>query len=266
MFRRMLLMCFLVLGICGLVYAQDATVEFEGRYWMPDLAAKAKVTESGITGTDINLKTDLGIKDENFPEGRLIWHTGPNSSIRAYYTQAEFEGDQIVTSTITFDGKTYTAGAQVKSKIDLQYFGLGWIWEFINMLDDKVKIGTILEAKGFAGKASLDAQALAINESSDFIAGLPTAGATLTISPFKSAKPYHSESVLSDLSLYAEAAGMSAGRYGYFIDAEAGVRWVPIKYFSVSGGYRAVSLKAQDKPDYAKVELKGLFAAASIRF
>ena len=75
-----------------------------------------------------------------------------------------------------------------------------------------------------------------------------------------------SENVLSNLSVYAEAAGMSAGSYGYFIDAEAGVRWIPVKYVSVSGGYRSVSLKAQDKPDYAKVELKGPFAAASIRF
>jgi hypothetical protein len=133
-------------------------------------------------------------------------------------------------------------------------------------LDEKVKIGTILEAKGFAGKASLNAPALAIDESTDFLAGMPTVGLSLTVNPFKEAQPYKSESILSNLGFYAEAAGMSAGKYGYFIDAETGVRWVPVKYVSVSGGYRMVSLKAEYEDDYAKLALKGAFAACSIRF
>jgi len=264
--RKFVLACVMVVCSAVLAYAADAVVEFEGRYWMPDFTAKARVTEANIVGSDLNFTSELGIKDEDFPEGRFIWHTGPNSKIRAYYTQAQFTGDQIVSRTITFDGKTYTAGTQVKSKLDLQYFGLGWLWEFIDVLDGKFKLGSILEAKGVAGKASLDAPTLAITESTDFIAGLPTAGLTVTISPFKDQKPYASGNIFSDLSVYAEASGMSAGKYGYFIDAEAGVRWVPFKYVSISGGYRNVSLKAEDKPDYAKMELKGPFAAASIRF
>jgi hypothetical protein len=266
MLRKSLLTCVIFFCAAVLARAADAVVEFEGRYWMPDLAAKAKVTESSIAGSDVNFKSELGIKDEDFPEGRFIWHTGPNSRIRAYYTQAQFKGDRIVARTINFDGKTYTAGARVRSKLDLQYFGLGWLWEFIDVLDGKLKMGTVLEAKGVAGKVTLDAPSLAINESADFIAGLPTAGVTVTISPFKDEKPYASGNVLSNFSIYAEGAGMSAGKYGYFIDAEAGLRWTPVTYVSVSGGYRNVSLKAQDKPDYAKLELRGPFAAASIRF
>jgi hypothetical protein len=266
MLQKLGLLCVCVIFFSGFVYAQDAAVEFEGRYWMPDLSAKARVTDASIIGSDLNFKSELGIKDENFPEARFIWHTGPNSRIRAFYTQAGFKGDQVLTREVTFDGKTYTAGARVTSKLDVQYFGLGWIWEFINTLDSKVKIGTILEAKGVAGKASLEAPGPAISESADFIGGLPTAGLAVAINPFKNDQPYSSKTILSGLGLFAEAAGMSAGRYGHFIDAEAGVRWVPVKYISVSAGYRAVSLKAQDKPDYATMELKGAFAAASIRF
>ncbi|MCU0650799.1 MAG: hypothetical protein MUC52_01000 [Candidatus Omnitrophica bacterium] len=266
MLKKMALVCVFLICAAGNVGAQDVNVEFEGRYWMPDLTAKAKVTEAGIIGSNLNFKSELGIKDEDFPEARFIWHTGPNSRIRAFYTQAEFDGDQTVSQTITFDGKTYTAGAQVKSNLDLQYFGLGWIWEFINTMDEKVKIGTILEAKGFAGEASLDAPALSISESTDFIAGLPTAGLSFTVNPFKDSAPYKSRNMLTELSFYGEAAGMSAGTYGYFLDAEAGVKWAPVKNVSVSGGYRMVSMKAEDDPDYAKLELKGWFAGCSIRF
>ncbi len=260
-----ILICVMLFFFGSCAFAQDAVVEFEGRYWVPDLAAKAKVEKSGL-GTDINLKSDLGVKDENFPEARVIWNTGPNSKIRLFYTQAKFKGDQAITRTIEFDGKTYSVGAQVTSKIDLQYFGLGWVWEFINISDEKFKIGTILEAKGVAGKTALDAPSLAISESEDFIAGLPTAGLVFEFNPFKTSEPYAKKEIWKNFSFYGEIAGMSAGKYGYFGDAEAGIKFNPCKYSSITGGYRVVSLKAKDSPDYAKIELKGLFVSAAIRF
>jgi hypothetical protein len=265
MWRKIFLVCAFLFSMVSWTLAQDAAWEFEGRYWMPDLKAKAKIEKSNI-GSDINFKSDLGIKEENFPEGRVIWNLGEDNLIRLFYTQANFKGDQTLTRSFDFNGKTYTAGTKVTSKLDLQYFGLGWIWQFLNMADEKVKLGTVLELKGIAGKASLDAQALALNESADFIAGLPTAGLALEISPFKQGKPYDNENFWKSTKLYAEASGMSAGKYGYFIDSEAGLKLVPFKYFSISGGYRYVSLKAENKPDYAKVELKGPFVGASIRF
>jgi hypothetical protein len=54
----------------GTVLAQDPVVEFEGRYWMTNLSAETRVTEAG-KGTDIDLKSDLGIADKNFPSGRF---------------------------------------------------------------------------------------------------------------------------------------------------------------------------------------------------
>ena len=259
------LVCAAVFFMSSWVFAQDAAWEFEGRYWMPDLNAKAKIEKSSI-GSDIDFRSDLGIKDEDFPEGRLIWNVGPDSSIRIFYTQAKYEGDQAVARSIDFNGKTYTAGTAVSSNLDLQYFGLGWIWQFLNAGDEKFKLGTILELKGVAGKASLEAQALAFSESEDFIGGLPTAGLALELNPFKRSAPYEKKGWWKGLKLYAEASGMSAGEYGYFIDSEAGVKLAPYKYFSISGGYRYVSLKAEDEPDYAKIELKGPFVGASIRF
>ena len=265
MCRNVALICAVLLFMASWALAEDAALEFEGRYWMPDLVAKAKIEESSI-GSDINFKSDLGIKDENFPEGRFIWNIGPGSLIRLFYTQAKFKGGQTVTRAIDFNGKTYTAGTAVSSKLDLQYFGLGWLWQFLNMDDEKIKLGTILEIKGVAGKASLDAPSLAFSESEDFIGALPTAGLALELSPFKETRPYKKESSWKNSKFYAEASGMSAGEYGYFIDAEVGLKLAPNKYFSLNGGYRYVSLKAEDEPDYAKIELKGPFVGATLRF
>ncbi len=235
---------------------QDAVVEFEGRYWTTDLEASVKVVTAGI-GETFNLKNDLGVDDEDFPEGRFIWHTGPNSKLRLSYTRIEYEGDQVLTRTIDFDGKSYTAGSRVTSDLELQYCGFGWVWQFVHLFDDRIKLGTVLEAKGLIADVSLDAPSLAISESANLSAGLPVVGLALDVSPFKDSK---------FLSFFAEASGMSGGSYGHFIDAEAGVKLIPVKFFSISGGYRVIDVKVKDDPDLVDLRIKGPFAAATLRF
>lgn len=210
--------CFLVITI-GVTFAQDAKVEFEGRYWITDLTAKAKVTEAGITGTDIDFKSDLGLKDKDFPDVRFTWYTGPNSKLRLAYTQISYSGDKNIERTINFGGKTYTAGTRVITDLDVKYLRLGWAWQFINIAQGKVKFGTLLEAKSFWVDTSLDAPDITppVKEEEKFTAGLPTIGAALDINPHKI------------VDIFAEVSGLPAGEYGYFLDGEAGVENNPYK-------------------------------------
>lgn len=230
-------------------------LEFEGRYWITDLTGEAKVTESGI-GTKIDFEEDLGIKDENLPEGRFTWYTGPNSKLRLTYTQVAYSGDKNIERTIEFGGKTYTVGTRVKTDVDLIYVRLGWAWQFINIAKGKVKLGTLLEAKGFLVDISLDAPDLPspVEESEDFIGGLPTVGLALDINPHRI------------LNIFAEVSGIYAGNYGYLFDGEAGVKIIPIKNLSLFGGYRLLDLKAEDDPDFAKLRILGPFAGITLRF
>lgn len=230
-------------------------VEFEGRYWITDLTAKAEVTESGI-GTDIDFKDDLGLKDENFPDVRFTWYTGPKSKLRLAYTQVAYSGEKNVERTIEFDGKTYTAGTRVITDLDVKYLRVGWAWQFINIANGKVKLGTLVEVKGFLVDISLDAPnlILPVKESEEFIGVLPTVGAALDINPHKI------------VNIFAEVSGIYAGEYGYFLDGEAGVKIIPIKNLSVLGGYRIFYLKAEDDSDFAKLKISGPFVGATLRF
>ncbi len=230
-------------------------VEFEGRYWITDLTAEAKVTEFGI-GTDIDLKDDLGLKDEDFPDVRFTWYTGPKSKLRLTYFQVAYSGDETLSRTITFAGKTYTIGTRVITDLDIKYLRLGWAWQFINIAKGKVKLGTLLEVKGALVDISLDAPYLIppIKESEKFIGGLPTVGAALDINPHKV------------VNLFAEVSGIYAGKYGYFLDGEAGIKIIPIKYFRVVGGYRILDFKVEDDPDLAQLRISGPFVGATLRF
>lgn len=249
----MVLLVFFVAG--GIAWAEGPKVEFEGIYWIADLTAEARITENGI-GTEVDFKTDFGLEDKNFPEGRFTWHTGPKSKIRLAFTQIQYSGDKIVERTIEFGGETYSIGTQVITDFDVTYLRLGWAWQFINIADGKLKFGTLLEAKGFWVDASLRAPNLnpPVEEAEKFAFGLPTIGLALDINPHKT------------VNVFAEVSGLFAGKYGYFFDAEVGVKIIPIKNLSIVGGYKILDIQAEDEPDFAKLKISGPFAGATLRF
>lgn len=256
MLRKFLFAMCLLLIASGTALAQnDVKVEFEGRYWITDLTAKAKVTENNI-GTDVDFKADLGLKDKNFPEGRFTWYTGPKSKLRLAYTQISYSGDKNVERIIEFGGETYTVGTRVITDLDVKYLRLGWVWQFINVAEGKVKFGTLLEAKGFWVDTTLEAPNIVppVKESEKFAIGLPTIGVALDINPHKI------------VNIFAEISGLPGGKYGYFFDSEAGIKIIPIKNLSVMGGYRIFDIKAKDEPDYAKLKISGPFIGATLRF
>jgi len=249
MLYRMLVCSLLLTVISGTCFAQDVRIEAEARYWFPDLDSEVK-----YQGTQFDVKDDLGLRDEDFPEARITWHTGPNSRLRLDYTQISYSGDQTLNRLIIFDNQAYNVGTRVTTDFDLQYLRLGWIWQFINFFDDKVKLGTVLDLKALMIDLKLDAPAVPLSENEDFIGGLPTIGLACEINPIKK------------LNIFAEFSGLTAGDYGYFFDAEAGIRFIPVKNFSISGGYRMFKIKIEDDPDLAQVEISGPFIGASLRF
>jgi hypothetical protein len=252
----MMLLCgFLAIFSSTTVQAAGANVEFEGAYWMPGLSANGKLTSSGI-GTDINFKNDLGVKDENFPYGKFTWYLNPTNRLVLSYGQTQYKGDKVVERTIQFGGKTYTVGTRVLSQLDLKYLSLGWNWQFFQAEGGRFKLGTILELKNFWADASLDAPNLVppVKESTSFTAPLPAVGLSMNIYPHRR------------FEIYGQVSGMFAGNWGYFLEAEAGIKFFPLEFLSVTGGYKLLEVEAKKDPDSAKVNLSGPFIGATLRF
>jgi hypothetical protein len=245
----------LVFTPCVAFAQKDVRLEFEGRYWFTDLEGRVKVTDADI-GTDINLKRDLDIEDEGYPEVRLTWYTGKKSKIRLAYTQVDYDGDANIQRTILFDGTTYNVGTRVVTDLDIKYVRIGWAWQFINIDNGFLKLGTLIEGKGFWGKTTLEAPDLvpALREKEKFVFALPTIGAALDINPHKM------------LNIFAEGSGLTAGRYGYMYDAEVGMKLIPIRILSIIGGYRLLGFKAEHHDDFAKARVHGPFVGVTVRF
>lgn len=247
----------MVLGLLlgSAAWAQDAAVEFEGRYWMTNLSAVTKVTREG-NGTDVDFKSDLKLDDKNFPYGRFTVFINPQNRLSFTYTPVSYSTNTIITRDIQFGGQTYSANSRVTGDLNVQYLRFGWAWQFINVEGGKFKLGSLLEVKGVQGDISLAAPDLPapIKESRTFTAWLPTFGVALDINPV----PF--------VNFFAEASGLPAGQYGTMWEAEAGIKFIPFKNFTLSGGYRIFDIDARDDPDFAKVRLSGPFVGLSFRF
>jgi hypothetical protein len=123
-----------LLTVCLVLLSQAPAaaqvIELEGRYWFADLDGSAQVTSDSVPGTKFDLTNDLGVEDENLPEVRLTFRTGPNSLIRLAYLYGKFEGDTVLDQTIQFNGTTFAASTPVQSEFELHYGRLGWAYMF----------------------------------------------------------------------------------------------------------------------------------------
>ncbi len=259
MFRRFLFWIFFFSGTVlfwtgSAAWASQPAIELEGLYWMPSLSGHVEVFDSSPAATDIDLKNDLRMGNKDFPEARLIWHTGENSWLRLSYIHLSYDGDNpALTTPIVFNGHTYDMNTHVTSSLKLDYASLGWAWQFIN-IKNVVKFGTLLSAKGFWTRASVDDVTTGISESKSIDFGLPTIGAALDINPG------------GLLDVFGEFSWMTAGKYGHLYDTEGGLKITPMRFLSILAGYRVFDITAKDNPDFANVKVEGPFAGASLRF
>ncbi|MFH1622555.1 MAG: hypothetical protein ABIA97_05480 [Candidatus Omnitrophota bacterium] len=251
---KIIIVCIFSLVLLSSTVFAEPKIEFEGRYWIAGLSSHAKVTENSVIGTDMDLEDDLGVGDDNLPEARLIWNIGPNSMLRAAYTQVSYGGDKNIEKTIYFNGNTYALGTNVSTDLDVDYFRLGWAWQFLNIGDDKVKAGPLLEVKAFMVDMSLDAPSIGVSEAEDFIIALPTFGGIVDID------------IGEKFSLFAEASGLPSADYGHFFDTEIGIKFIPLKNFTIVAGYRVIDIELEDDDSYGELDMKGPFFGATFRF
>lgn len=243
------------LVLCAVVFTgskAEAIVDVEARYWFTSLDANAKFTADSVVGTQFDLVDDLGIDDKKgFLEGRITLELG-SSKLRYGYVPMKWSGSKTLTQSIVFAGTTYTASTQVDSELKLDYHRLGYEYDFIDALNNK--LGVIFEVKYFDGSASLKADSLGFNKTESFKAPIPTVGIAAQVGlPFL-------------FSVGGEVTGMTYGSSAYILDAEAGVNIKPMPFVLVSAGYRVFKLHVEQSDDMAEIKLKGPFVTLKADF
>jgi hypothetical protein len=249
--RAFLLVVFLNAAVAAPLFAQTS-VDFAGRYWIPDMSGRMRVVEQGGFGTDIDMRGDLGFSDTNFAQGAVTLRHG-RSQLTFRYTPIEYAGDQTVSRTIEFSGRLYMVGTRVVSDLEVKHLQLSWSYQFINVKDGALRLGPMVEANGFLMRGRLAAPEFNVVEEEELSAGLPTVGMAMNIQPHRA------------VNLYGEVAGLNVGDYGYFIGSEAGAK-VRAWHVLFTAGYRTFNLHVKDRPDFARLRLNGPFVGAGFSF
>jgi outer membrane protein len=223
-------------------------------YWIPTFEGDLRVDGNGVTGTEINLKDDLGISNENIPGAEAYFGVG-NHQITLAYSQVNLSGDKRINKEIKFNGETYNVSEQVESEFNTSMIDLEYQYKLINFnyILAGLSFGIIAKVKYFDGDVKIKSSSTDTNEKIQLPIPMIGLGAKIGL-------------LANILEARVKVTGM--GYSGdFFYDAMADLSLTPFPFLNIHGGYRAMSIKTDSISDiYAKMDFYGPYVGLLISF
>jgi len=227
---------------CGtLARAGEAHVYLAPYAFDSSLTGTALVS-GGRTGTDFDLEDTLGLDPDDTVHGLDGFFKFAGSRIAFGYSSGSYDGGARLDEDVVFDGTTFPAGVKVRPEIDMKRYKLMYGFDFSFTV---VNVGFLVGGQYVDIESRLKSSGL--SESESLKTPIPAVGATLGIHP------------VSHLAIHAELTGFHAKIAGVdatMIDGFAGVDYLFVPHFGISGGYRYFALDATDDHQENSVDIK----------
>ena len=237
--------------IAGLALPAGALeIGARGYYWFPTLKATLK---AGSSGTEVNIKDDLGIGDSNTYSVEAFAGLG-NHHLTLSYTPLDYSGSKNITKTINFNNKNYVAGSGVNTDLRLKMLDAEYRYDLLNFENilSGFSINLLGKVKYLDGEAKLNSTA-AGEQKQTFGVAVPMIGAGL-----------HVGMIANILEARAQAAGIGYSG-NYFVDALADVAVTPFPFMRISAGYRYMKIKIDNVSDtYGDMDFYGPYLGLSV--
>ena len=250
---RKLLVLLFGLAFVGPVSADMIGVRLSGGLF--DYAVDGTIRDSTVTTDAIDVKKDLGWKDDKVGMGYLyIEHPLPIiPNIRLGTTSLNLGGTGVVTQTYTYNGQTFTSSDTVVSNLDLSHTEIALYYEVI---DTVVDLDVGLNFKFFKGSARLEDKTNPAVATSDYSQTVPMLYGAIAI-PI----PATGFSLAGDISTISY-------KDSTFTDYLVRVRYDTDFMLGVELGYRSLHIDYADTGanQYAKLDIKGPYLMARLSF
>ncbi|PKN60893.1 MAG: hypothetical protein CVU53_00735 [Deltaproteobacteria bacterium HGW-Deltaproteobacteria-11] len=237
--------------IAGLALPAGALeIGARGYYWFPTLKATLK---AGSSGTEVNIKDDLGIGDSNTYSVEAFAGLG-NHHLTLSYTPLDYSGSKNITKTINFNNKNYVAGSGVNTDLRLKMLDAEYRYDLLNFENilSGFSINLLGKVKYLDGEAKLNSTA-AGEQKQTFGVAVPMIGAGL-----------HVGMIANILEARAQAAGIGYSG-NYFVDALADVTLTPFPFVRLSAGYRYMKIKIDNISDtYGDLDFYGPYLGLAV--
>jgi hypothetical protein len=129
--------------------AESYLIEAAAGYWFPgaeiQFASGGSGVLSGIPGTAIDAKTDLGLTDQHFPEIHVEFRPARKHKLRFQYIPIKYDQTSTLSRDIIFNGQRYRLGIPTASTLDWKAYRFGYEYDFI--ANDRGFGGVIVDFK-----------------------------------------------------------------------------------------------------------------------
>jgi hypothetical protein len=235
-------------------------IEGGADFWFPNteilVASGGTGALSGLTGTLINAKTDLGLTDKRLPKLQLVLRPVRSQKFRLEYIPIKFEATTTLTRNIDFNGQRYRVGIPTNTTLDWKAYRFAYEFDFITK--NRGFAGFIVEAKYTDVFVQLNTPVL--KEFASARAPLPALGG---IGRFY---------VVPNISITGEVTGFKLpdsidSRYGgHYVDVDIYGTVNFSDNFGVKGGFRSLDMGYLVKQDSGSFTLKGIYFGVVARY
>jgi len=235
-------------------------IEFGADLWMPTadlvVASSGSGALSGIPGSEIDAKRDLGLTDKNLPQLHLVLRPAHSHKFRLDYIPIKYSQTATIQRNIDFNGQRYPLGIPVNSTLDWKAARISYEFDFVDK--DRGYAGFILEAKYTDVRVDLASPFTA--EFARARAPIPALGGI--------ARVY----VVNNAAITVEVTGFKIpdnidNRYNaHYVDVDVYGTFNFMNNFGVRAGYRDLDLGYLIKQDSGSFTLKGVYVGLVVRY
>jgi hypothetical protein len=235
-------------------------IEGGADFWFPNteilVASGGTGALSGLTGTLINAKTDLGLTDKRLPKLQLELRPVRSQKFRLEYIPIRFEATTTLSRNIDFNGQRYRVGIPTNTTLDWKAYRFAYEFDFVTK--NRGFAGFIVEAKYTDVFVQLNTPVL--KEFASARAPLPALGG---IGRFY---------VVPNISITGEVTGFKLpdsidNRYGgHYVDVDIYGTVNFSDNFGVKGGFRSLDMGYLVKQDSGSFTLKGIYFGVVARY
>ena len=232
-------------------------IEGTADFWKPDATMSVSVSGggplSGVGGTTVDFKNDLGLTNQRFRELRLVLRPARKHKFRFQYIPITFHQHATVTRDIAFNGQRYRVGLPVESLIDWKAYRFTYEYDFVSL--NRGFGGFLLEAKYTDFLAELDSPTAtnpSIHEYAHARGPIPAIGGIVRVY------------VVPNVSITGELSGIKTpliqNKYqAHYADLDVYGTFNLTRNVGAQLGFRTFDIGAIVKDDSGSFVLKGLY-------
>jgi hypothetical protein len=236
------------------VMGEAYLVEVLGDLWFPTSDVTIADTGGGLTGSNVNLKNDLGLVDRHFGAYSLTIHPARKHKFRVQFVPVKFSQTATPTGPLVFDGHIFAAGVPINSSLDAKIFRFGYEYDFISA--GAGFFGVIVEGKYSEFNTSLTNAATSGTSAAKVI--LPALGGI--------GRVYLTERISVTGELTGIKIPTTSTRSGHYADVDVFGTFNFSEHIAAQGGYRSFDLQYTVNQDTGSMTLKGNYVGLTIRF